>query len=187
MFHTKDYASKWPWWTWKGLYGDYIVEEFVDTSSNDGFFDVGRLVFIKDALLPVYVMRSKYWEVRPNWKTLELRSVGFNSFNLLLDKYRGGDFDDGLRNICSTSGLDIGALDFSITRDGELIPWDITANWLHGLIVNWIPESSETFSHIINEFMKLIENPLRITPKEGELVLEDATQESKVWMRPPAL
>jgi hypothetical protein len=182
VVHDYQYVKEWPWWIWGDCYADFMIEEFIDVSA-EGTYDVGRAMVIGETVIPFYALRCRSWEARPLRDRVVLRSVGTGCFEEVIRGFGTVESPyEVLRNVINVLGIDVGVVDFSV-KEGKIIPWDVTIKWGHGLINHWIEDSSRNFSLFVNNLMKLVNNPLRITSKEAQNVLEESELEIRLWNR----
>jgi hypothetical protein len=180
LLYQYDDLKNWPWWIWGLDFADHMIQEYIDVGI-DGTYDVGRIMWVGDTIFPMYALETNYWQGRPDRKVCLRRAIGPNCFSELI---RGfdlvEDFEDQMRHIINLTRIEIGALDFGI-KDGNVIPWDVTAKWGHGYLAHQPEASADNFVMLINTLFKMIDNSLRINSDEALIVLEESEIEAKPW------
>lgn len=180
LFYQHEDLKSWPWWIWGLDFADHIIQEYIDVGIH-GTFDVGRIMWVGDMLIPMYALETRSWQGRPDRDVCLRRAVGQNCFSELIRGFdQIKDFESQMKHIISLTNIEIGALDFGV-KGGRVIPWDVTAKWGHGFLAHQPEASSENFTLLINSLFDMIDNPLRITLDEALMILEEAEIEAKPW------
>lgn len=181
----EDYINQWPWWMWGNHYAARMVQEFIDVRTDQDTYKVGRVIYVNGKVIPVYALECTNWEARPKPNTLISRSVGPNCFQEMFEDWdKVENFERCIEEIFSSIQLDVGSLDFSVL-DGRIVPWDICARWGHSLINRFKKESCELLAQVFNEILLTLNNPLKITSEEMQVVLEESILEDILCQATP--
>jgi len=180
LFYQYEDMKNWPWWIWGLDFADHIIQEYINVGIN-GTYDVGRVMWIGDTLIPMYALETNSWQGRPDRSVCLKRAVGQHCFSELIRGFdEVEDFECQMRHIINLTRIEIGALDFGV-KNGKVIPWDVTSKWGHGFLAHQPETSSENFTLLINALFNMINNPFRINSNESLIILEESEIEAKPW------
>lgn len=104
---------------------DHILQEYLPFDSSDQMYYCGQLYIVGDEMFPRTTRWTNHWYVSPTDRGrphLGLEVGGFTSFPGFSSNE---SIYEQARHICDLVDVDLGTLDFSLTDDGEVIPWGI--------------------------------------------------------------
>ncbi len=120
---SRDDVNRWLHW----VNYDYILQDFSEDTFCDGLYYNGQIYCVGDDLIPRSVRWSNQWYVSPTTRGIPHLGLVMGDFNQIPNITTCGNFEDKVRECFNSLSVDIGCLDFSISENGDLIPWGITA------------------------------------------------------------
>ncbi len=104
-----------------------LIVEFADTQTEDGNYRKYAAFFIRDGdgglVIPRHVQTSSHWMVKANSRTIDEANVALERAYIETNPHA-----DQIRNIFNLARIDFGRIDYGVTKDGDLVVFEINMN-----------------------------------------------------------
>lgn len=115
------------WRTSRELPWDYLLHELIDYVSDDGFYYGAQAYIIGEMVIPRSTRWSSGWYVSPTPRADPCIGLEMGSFFRMPNL--PNDINLQILTTAKAAEIDIGVLDFSLTREGKVIPWGISTTY----------------------------------------------------------
>jgi hypothetical protein len=104
---------------------DYILQRYIPFEEEDSLYYCGQVYIVGEKVIPRSTRWSNHWYVSPTDRGMPHLGLEMGGHTSIPSFSHCADFEEQVKKIASTTDVDIGTLDFSLTDSGKVIPWGI--------------------------------------------------------------
>lgn len=125
IYNNDDYAK----WMKSNGHHRHMLQQYVPFEAPDGLYYCGQIHYIGGDIIVRSQRWSNHWYVSPTFRGEPHLGIKMGTLEGMPNADKITNFEEQVERIFQAVGVDIGNLDMSISKDGQIIPWGICTNF----------------------------------------------------------